>query len=90
MKAVLVLIFLGFVVYTALQFMPGDSLAQTYCSKKAQDETQRVYNAGLRVRDRETEQENFEVCIEEVEGEKLGQVLYRYLQPRDHAPGTLQ
>lgn len=70
-------IFFG-LIYFGLDNMSGKNLAQSYCHGKAKNETQRVYNSGFAFRDKETESENTQLCLDSLEGASLAKVLVEY------------
>jgi len=90
MKTIIILVFIGLAGYTVLTTASGDNLAKTYCKKRSQEETVRRVEAGLRFRDRNMEEDNYEVCLDELDGASLGKVALKWLEPRDKAEGFLK
>lgn len=90
MKLFIIVVVLFFVVITFLEFTPGDNLANTYCAKRAQEETRRVRNNGMRFRDRATEKENFDICMEQFDNPTLGDVILVFFDRGEKAQGILE
>jgi hypothetical protein len=91
MKTFGILLLVGTFTYILLSSLPSnDYLITTYCRRKVQDETERVYDGALRFRDRPREAVNIDDCLEEMSGITYWEFLKHYLTPRKDIDGMYE
>lgn len=68
-----------FIVYMLIDSISNEGLVNAYCQKYAKENSPKSLDAGLYFRDKGSEQDFYDECLEAYEGATVRQILVKYL-----------